>query len=75
MSDNHAENDTPLLTMEELDRQIEALREKDRALKRERQRIEDQIKAGRPRLHVLVQIKKAWLAGQGISEPESSTSV
>jgi len=69
------QNGMPVLTMEDLDRQIEALREKDRALKRERERIENAIKAGRPRLYALVEIKKAVLAGQDISEPEGSTSV
>ena len=59
----------------DLENQIEALREKDRALKRERERIENAIKAGRPRLYALVEIKKAVLAGQDISEPEGSTSV
>jgi cell division protein FtsB len=50
--------------MATLDQQIEALQQKDRDLKRERDRIEKEIKDNRPELHALVVLKKAYATKQ-----------
>jgi hypothetical protein len=50
---------TQVITIHDLDREIDALRAQEQAWKREAQRFEAMIKEIRPQLHALVALKKS----------------
>jgi hypothetical protein len=62
---------TQVITIDDLDRQIEALRAQEQAWKHEAQRFDAMIKEIRPQLHALVALKKS-LTLRRVAQAEQS---